>query len=135
MTDERRGLIQRAMALPGFEWRVGVLVHARGKILLRVSQVTARGTSFVGVTATGAAHGWRRHGRLDLSDDATAGCLLGLAGWPSYELVVHPDGDVEAWFPEESGNWTARAATKAEAVSVAVCRLVVARGWWTGGGS
>ena len=75
----------------------------------------------------------------DLTDAATGGCLQELAGWPP----------ILSLFEVDEGRWvcvlshigyhisqrTGIGATRAEAVSIAICVWALALGRWPGGGS
>jgi len=128
-------LTTRAVATEGWRWLPGMLVLTRDGLHLRISATTKSGASdagsFIGVTRTGKAYGWRRKGLPDLTDPATLGCLLHLVrkAWAD-RGTVHVDEPVaealgEPWIVRVLDGmadriWTSRGATEAEALIAAL---------------
>lgn len=73
-------LVQELRDEGRWEWAPGMLVRSREGQLLRIIRVTGRapGNSYIGVTLTGHAYGWRKVGTLIFKDDGTIGALMGV---------------------------------------------------------
>lgn len=135
MTPDLCDLAATIIALPGWEWRPGMLDSATGlrivKVLPDIGSVCLLRVAPVNLTPRLLIR-TRDDIRLmemrpDLTDDATAGAMLGLLSGQRVQAQVTPDG----WFvmvftTDPITSVAARAATIGEAIA----RTVVARGGW-----
>ena len=138
MTPDLRDLAAAVVALPGWEWRPGMLDSATG---LRIVKVLPDGSvcllRVAPVNLTPRLLIRTRDDirlmemRPDLTDPATAGAMLGIlmVGGGIGVALVSNDGDGR-WYAGSGPIWHSSPAGSGATPGEAIARMVVARGGW-----